>query len=670
MEMAYKLEGIVRGVGRHAGGVVIAPSALTDFVPLYVDELSGGLVSQFDKDDVEAAGLVKFDFLGLKTLTIIQWAVQAINAGRPADAPPVQIDRIPLDDPKTFELLRRAETTAVFQLESRGMKDLIRRLLPDRFDDIIALVALFRPGPLQSGAVDDYINRKHRRERVSYPHPDMAEVLASTYGVMLYQEQVMKTAQVLAGFSLGQADLLRRAMGKKKPEEMAKVRQQFLTGANEHGVDERLANEIFDLMEKFSGYAFNKSHSATYALVSFQTAWLKAHHPAEFMAATLSADMQNIDKVVTLVDEVRRMKLGLEPPSVNRSQYRFTGRDGEVIYGLGAVRGVGEGPVAALVASREAEGPFRDLADFCCRVDAKKANRRVVEALIRSGAMDAFAEDGESRDAVRARLLAELPDAMLGAEQAARDDALGLMDMFGGVETAAKASPARVRVTPLTRRERLEGEKETLGLYLTGHPIEEYLGEIRQICPNEIAELRAERGSQLVAGLVVSARTLRSRRGGDLCFLVLDDRSARIEASIFPDVYDTCRGRIAKDAILILEGDVQPDDYSGELKLKVEKVYTMEEARARFSRALVLDLCAQAASADLPTRLRSCLEPHRQNGAGCPVAVLYQTEAGAARARARIVLGPDWQVKPSDDLLARLRSEFGEERVSLSYATG
>ncbi|MGA1372625.1 MAG: DNA polymerase III subunit alpha, partial [Pseudomonadales bacterium] len=349
MDMAYRLEGVVRGVGRHAGGVVIAPSRLTDFVPLYRDEQSGGLVAQFDKDDVEAAGLVKFDFLGLKTLTIIDWAVAAINAARPVGSEPLQIDRLPMNDARTFELLRSAETTGVFQLESRGMKDLIRRLMPDRFDDIVALVALFRPGPLQSGAVDDYINRKHGREGVEYPHPDTGPVLSPTYGVMLYQEQVMQIAQVLAGFSLGQADLLRRAMGKKKPEEMAKVRAQFLSGCAERGVSSSLAGDIFDLMEKFAGYAFNKSHSATYALISFQTAWLKTHYPAEFMAATMSADMQNIDKVVTLVDEARRMGLALAPPCINRSAFRFTGADGQVMYGLGAVRGVGEGPVAALV---------------------------------------------------------------------------------------------------------------------------------------------------------------------------------------------------------------------------------------------------------------------------------------------------------------------------------
>jgi DNA polymerase III subunit alpha len=667
MEMAYKLEGVVRGVGRHAGGVVIAPSTLTDFVPLYVDELSGGLVSQFDKDDVESAGLVKFDFLGLKTLTVIDWAVKAINARAAAGAAPVQIDRIPLDDPATFALLRAAETTGVFQLESRGMKDLIRRLLPDRFDDIIALVALFRPGPLQSGAVDDYINRKHGREPVIYPHPDVAPVLAPTYGVMLYQEQVMTIAQVLAGFTLGQADLLRRAMGKKKPEEMAKVRQQFLDGASARGVDVALANQIFDQMEVFSGYAFNKSHSATYALVSFQTAWLKAHYPSEFMAATLSADMQNIDKVVVVVDEVRRMGLDLQPPNVNQSEFRFSGHGRQVIYGLGAVRGVGEGPVAALVASREVDGPFKSLADFCRRVDARKANRRVVEALIRAGAMDTFTLPGEPLDQVRARLLAELTDALQGAEQSARDDALGITDLFGGVDEPA-STPTRLQVPPLSRRDRLEGERDTLGIYLTGHPIEEYLDEIRQICRSNLASLRPEKGHQRVAGLVVSTRVMRSRRGGDLCFLVIDDRSARVEASLFPDIFEANRAKIAKDAILLLEGEVQNDDFSGAIKLKVEKVYTMEEARARFSRGLLLNLCAQSAPGDLSARLRRCLEPHRNQGTGCPVTVLYQTVDGGQPARGRIMLGPDWQVKPSEDLLARLRSEFGDDRVTLSYA--
>ncbi len=668
MDMAYRLEGIVRNVGRHAGGVVIAPSRLTDFVPLYVDESSGGLVSQFDKDDVERAGLVKFDFLGLKTLTVIDWAVQAVNSVSGDDVEPIDIHRIPLDDAATYELLRSGDTIGIFQLESRGMRDLIRRLLPDQINDIIALVALFRPGPLQSGAVDDYIDRKHGKAKVDYPHPSLELVLRDTYGVMLYQEQVMSIAQVLCGFSLGQADLLRRAMGKKKLEEMAKVRQQFVDGATARGVDLMLAEHIFGLVEKFAGYAFNKSHSATYAMVSFQTAWLKTHHPEHFMAATLSADMQNIDRVVTFVDEVRRMGIELMPPSVNHSRYRFTVHDDVVIYGLGAVRGVGEGPVLAIEAARTAAGPFVSLADFCHRIDSRKANKRVLDALIRSGAMDDFALDAEALDCVRARLLGELNDAMQGAEQAARDSAFGMSDMFGGVTQETVHNGAQADVVPMTKKARLAGERETLGLYLTGHPIEDYLEEIYRFCPTRIVQLRSEKRSQLVSGLVVSVRTMRSRRGGSMCFIVMDDRSGRIEASLFPDVHEVARGKIVKDAVLVLEGEVQPDDYSGSLKLRVDKVYTIEEARLRFSSGVEIDFRDRVVPDDLSTRLRLCLESYRMVEGGCPVAVMYQADnATEARAEGRILLGPQWHVRPSDDLLARLRSEFGLERVNLGY---
>ncbi len=667
MDMAYALEGIVRGVGKHAGGVVIAPSALTDFVPLYVDEQSGGLVSQFDKDDVESAGLVKFDFLGLKTLTIIDWAVKAVNETRAACGDPLlDIERIPLDDPGTFELLQDAETTAIFQLESRGMKDLIKRLKPDSIDDIIALVALFRPGPLQSGAVDDYINRKHGREPVEIPHPSTAAALKGTYGVMLYQEQVMQIAQDMAGFSLGGADLLRRAMGKKKPEEMAKVREQFVGGATERLVEQKIVDSIFDDMEKFSGYAFNKSHSATYAIVSFQTAWLKRHYPAEFMAATLSADMQNTDKVVTLVDEVRRMGVELAPPSVNASQFRFTARDGGVVYGLGAVRGVGEGPVAALVASREADGPFSSLADFCLRVESRKANKRVLEALIRSGAMDEFAEPGEDIDAVRARLLAELGDAMQGAEQVAENAAAGMADMFGGLTEEAGTRPRDV--APLERRERLEYEKESLGLYLTGHPIEDYLEELAQFCSGSLARLKAERRKQYIAGLVVAQRNMKSRRGGSIAFLTMDDRSGRLEAVLYPDKFEAAQSKLGKDRVLVLEGEVQEDDYTGSLKMEVESVLTMEEARRRFSRGLTIRLGEECMTVDLVTKLRSSLEPHRQTDAGCPVSVVCRTRRDdGLMAEGKVLLGPDWRVNPSDDLLKLLRNEFGEEQVALSY---
>ncbi|MDP6375407.1 MAG: DNA polymerase III subunit alpha [Pseudomonadales bacterium] len=661
MDMAYRLEGIVRNVGKHAGGVVIAPTRLTEFVPLYADEGSGALVSQFDKDDVERAGLVKFDFLGLKTLTIIDWAVASINRLRHEDQPPVDIGRIPLDDMATFELLKRAETTGVFQLESRGMKDLIRRLLPDSIDDIIALVALFRPGPLQSGAVDDYIDRKHARKAVVYPHPSLMEVLQATYGVVLYQEQVMQIAQVLAGFTLGQADLLRRAMGKKKPEEMTKVRQQFNEGAEANGIDARLAADIFDLMEKFAGYAFNKSHSATYALVAFQTAWLKTHYGAHFMAATLSADMQNTDKVVTLVDEMRCMQLPLHPPSVNVSHYRFTVLDDGVVYGLGAVRGVGEGSVEAIVKARDEGGPFKDLSDFCVRVDARRANKRVMEALIRAGAMDDFSGDGEDIDTVRARLAISMNDAMQGAEQAARDEAIGMADMFGGVTEATPPLAVRQSVTPLSQAERLTFEKEALGLYLTGHPIEPYLGELKRFC-TRINDLSPGNSSQRVAGLIVNLRTMRGRRG-DMAFVTLDDRSGRIEAAVFSDVLAGVRDKLSKDSLVVVEGEVQPDEFSGGNKLRVEDVLSIADARQRHARSLRIDICGSPPDQDLTGTLKALLEPHRESTGGCPVAL----EMRVPGAEGRVLLGPEWRVQASDELLRQLYREFGRDRVGLSY---
>jgi len=653
MDMAYKLEGIVRNVGRHAGGVVIAPSALTDFVPLYTEELGGSLVSQFDKDDVERAGLVKFDFLGLKTLTIIDWTVAAINAARNDDAAVLDIDHIPLDDEAAYELLRRADTTAVFQLESRGMKELISKLKPDRIDDIIALVAIFRPGPLQSGADADYINRKHGKEPVVYPHPKLEPVLEGTYGVVLYQEQVMQIAQELAGFSLGQADLLRRAMGKKKPEEMARVREQFLTGTAENGVDAGLANEIFDLMEKFAGYAFNKSHSATYAVVSFQTAWLKAHYPAEFMAANLSAEMQNIDRVVVLIDEVRNMQVPLLPPSINISEYRFSVQNDSIIYGLGAVRGVGEGPVEAIVAARS-QGAFTDLHDFCRRIDSKKVNKRVHEALIAAGALDEFAYPGEDLNATRARLRANLNYALQSAEQQARNAEAGISDMFGGMDVAPAPVCEERSAEALTSRERLQGEKEALGLYLTGHPIEEYENELRFFAKRRIGELRAEKKTQWVSGMVVSTRVMKSRRGAPMCFLVLDDRSARIEVSLFPEAYEQYGRKVAKDELLIIEGEVQADDFSGGLSLRAEKVYTIAEARQKFSEGVVIDFRSNQLPEDFGPRLKQVISPHRAHADGCQIAILYAQEA----AQARICLGEDWQVLANDDLLASLNAEF------------
>ncbi len=460
INMALSLEGLSRNAGKHAGGVVISPTVLTDFTPLYCEEGGQSIVTQFDKDDVEAVGLVKFDFLGLRTLTIIDWAVKHINRGRKVDEEQLDITRLTLDDPKVFKLLQAANTTAVFQLESRGMKDLISRLQPDSFEDVVALVALFRPGPLQSGMVDDFINRKHGRAPVDYFHPDLEHVLKPTYGVILYQEQVMQIAQELAGYTLGGADMLRRAMGKKKFEVMAEQRELFMKGAVERGVNATLATTIFDLMEKFAGYGFNKSHSAAYALLSYQTAWLKTHYPAEFMAAVLSADMDNTDKVVFFIEDCHQQELEVLPPDINHSVYQFSVPDSStVLYGLGAIKGVGEAALEGIIKEREQAGEFVDLYDFCRRSDMRKVNRRVMEALIKAGTLDALGPN-------RASLMASLNNALQLAEKNQRDALAGQNDMFGSItEPDAHANVHIIEVNDWDDEQRLFNEKETLGLY-------------------------------------------------------------------------------------------------------------------------------------------------------------------------------------------------------------
>ncbi|MGB0282341.1 MAG: DNA polymerase III subunit alpha [Neptuniibacter sp.] len=665
MEMAYKLEGVTRNVGKHAGGVVIAPTKLTDFAATYCDEEGNGLVTQFDKGDVEEAGLVKFDFLGLRTLTIIDWALQTVNRIREKNGEePLDIALIDLEDRKTFDLLQAAETTAVFQLESSGMKDLVRRLLPSRFEDIVALVALFRPGPLQSGMVDDFINRKHGRAEMAWPHPDyqldsLQPVLEPTYGIILYQEQVMQIAQVMAGYTLGGADMLRRAMGKKKPEEMAKQRVSFLDGSENNGIDRDLAGNIFDLVEKFAGYGFNKSHSAAYALVSYQTAWLKAHYPAPFMAAVMSSDMQNTDKVVIFIEECRNMGIPPALPDVNTGEYMFTvNNEGVIVYGLGAIKGVGEGPIEAIVEARSEGGPFNDLFDFCERVGAKKLNKRVLEALVRSGAVDCLGAE-------RAVLWEAIPDALKAADQAAKNQDAGMFDLFGEVEAESDACSYEdyKNVRPWTDKERLAGEKDTLGLYLTGHPIDEYESELKHFISKRIVELQPARGqSQKMAGLVVDLRLKKTKKGENLCFVTLDDRSARIDVTLFGDTYDAVRNIVVKDAVLVIEGEVAEDHYSGGLKVRVSKVLSIPQARAQYASGVQV-VCegSQLGQRNLK-ELETLLHAHKGDGS-LPVKLRYQRSDAAAT----IVLGEQWQVQANDELLIALMEKFGHESVSLTY---
>jgi DNA polymerase III subunit alpha len=668
-EMALKLEGTTRGTGKHAGGVVIAPTKLTDFSPLLCDEDGSGLVVQFDKNDIEEAGLVKFDFLGLRTLTIIDWALEMVDKVRSVNGQdPLNIDSIPLDDAPTFEMLKRAETTAVFQLESRGMKELIKRLLPDSLDDMIALVALFRPGPLQSGMVDDFINRKHGRAEVSYPHPDyqhelLKPVLAPTYGIILYQEQVMQIAQVMAGYSLGQADMLRRAMGKKKPEEMAKQRDGFMEGCAANGIDKDLAGNIFDLVEKFAGYGFNKSHSAAYALVSYQTAWLKAHYPGPFMAAVMSTEMDNLDKVVPLIEECRNLRLTVTPPNVNVGGYKFTvDTDARVVYGLGAIRGVGEGPIGAIVEAREADGPFKDIFDFCRRIDPKRMNKRTLEALIRSGALDTLGPN-------RAVLFAAMEDALKAAAQNHANQNLGMLDMFGDAFAAddeddgdSNVYAEYINAREWTDRERLSGEKDTLGLYLTGHPIDEYERELKRFVSTRISDLKPSREPQRVAGLVVGVRTMKSKRGDTMAFITLDDRTGRIEASLFGELFEQLRGQIEADQVLIVEGEVSSDEFSGGLRLRGKDVTPMVTARIRYGQAVELALDAGQINGRLIETLRDSLTPYRDQE-GLPVRLQYRHPAAVAW----LELDDEWKVAPSDDLLLALRDVQGQTGVQLRY---
>ena len=672
IDLARSLEGLVRNAGTHAGGVVIAPSVLTDFAPLYCEEGSTSVLTQFDKDDVEAAGLVKFDFLGLRTLTIIDWAVRTINAARAgAGEPPLDPANLAVDDADTFALLKRCETTAIFQLESRGMRDLVRRLQPDRFEDVIALVALFRPGPLQSGMVDDFIARKHGRTTgpIDYLHPDLEPVLSPTYGVILYQEQVMQIAQVLAGYTLGGADLLRRAMGKKSPEEMAKQRSIFVDGAVARGVVQHTAAHIFDLMEKFAGYGFNKSHSAAYALLAYQTAWLKAHYPAAFMAAVLSSDMDRTDKIVTLIDECRRMGLAVEAPDVNSSQFMFAVEGASIRYGLGAIKGVGQAAVDCMIAERTAGGAFRDLRDLCRRADPNRVNRRVFEALIRAGALDGLAAN-------RATLMHELPAAMQAADQSSKAQAAGQSDLFGVATPAtADAATAAARAAPQAEWSdavRLAGERETLGLYLTGHPIAEYERELAPAVSGRIADLGGPRPvgageggwrtpgrNVTVAGLVLEIR----KRNGRVSF-ILDDRSGRVEVTLFDDILQQYRSLIERDAILVVDGAMRWDEFIEDWRLTARRILDLDQAREQYARRLVLRWpgSRNGDAGTVVSALEQALRPSR--GGRCAVGIRYLR----ADASAFVELGEEWTVRPSRELIERLGRILGRDAVELYYA--
>lgn len=649
-EMALKLEGITRNTGKHAGGVVIAPGKITDYSAVMCDADGTNRVAQFDKDDVESAGLVKFDFLGLRNLTVIEDAIQNINK-RIGPEKSVDITYIPLDDPKAYSIFADANTTAIFQFESVGMKKMLKEARPSKFEEIIAFVSLYRPGPMD--LIPDFIHRMHGGE-FEYLHPLLEGVLEPTYGIMVYQEQVMQAAQYCAGYTLGGADMLRRAMGKKKPEEMVKQRQIFIEGAAQKDIDEATANHIFDYMEKFAGYGFNKSHAAAYALVAYQTAWLKAYYPSEFMAAVLTSEMQNTDSIVFLIDDCRINDLEVFPPSINMSFYQFHASDEKtIVYGLGAIKGVGEAAMQSVIDSRLQDGPYKDLFDFCHRIDLKKINKRTLEALIRSGALDCLGID-------RASIMAQLPEAVQAADQARSNRETGIMDLFGEVEEVQRKPTKPVK--PWSDEVRLKGEKDTLGLYLTGHPIDVYRPELKSFIPVRINELTPTRRgvTTVFAGLVVDVANFPNRM-----MVTLDDGTARIEVSANHERFQRFKDIIQADRVVVIEGEIYEREGYDRPMGRLTKAFSLNEIRQKRANSIQIKLAAEHLTQSLSSDLQKILLPF------CNVDMCnhipMQLQIDYPYASAEVHLGLNWKVAPQDELLAKLRDYFGKDVIHIEY---
>ena len=670
IELAQKLEGLTRNVGMHAGGVLIAPGKLTDFGPLYQQPGSEAAVSQYDKDDVEAVGLVKFDFLGLATLTILEIAKELI-VGRHPGQQNFAFENIPLDDASTYKLFSEGRTEAVFQFESRGMQGMLRDARPTRLEDLIALNALYRPGPMD--LIPSFVARKHGREPVEYPHPLVADMLSETYGIMVYQEQVMQTAQLLGGYSLGGADLLRRAMGKKKPEEMAQHRLIFREGAAKNGITEGKADEIFDLMEKFAGYGFNKSHAAAYSLLAYHTAWLKVHYTAEFYCANMTVEMDNTDKLKVLYEDAQREGMRFEPPDINRGSHRFEPVSDTLIrYGLGAIKGTGQQAIEAIVAAREGRGagpaggergPFKSLFDFCRRIDRTRVNKRTVEALIRAGALDTLHMN-------RAALAASIDLAFdFAAASEANANQGGLFDLLDDAHGSSSQEPELPSVTPWGIKERLSLEKTAIGFYLSGHLFDEVEREVRQFVRRSVAELTDSREPQLLAGIVGDLRVINGQRG-KLALFRLDDKSGVIDARAEESLIQRHRHTLKDDEFIVVMGKVMPDRFSGGLQLNVTQVWDLAQARCRFGKFLRVAVSGKAPEvrrllAEYPPQVE-----HTEHGEllrGLPVRLLLERRGPEGGAMAQLHLGDQAQFFPSDAALASWVAQADEGRAMVVY---
>ncbi|PPI86632.1 DNA polymerase III subunit alpha [Candidatus Pantoea edessiphila] len=667
IDTARKLEGITRNIGKHAGGVVIAPTKITDFVPVYCDEHGSNPITQFDKNDVEYIGLVKFDFLGLKTLTIINWATIIINVhNKKQNKSLININNISLNDKISFDILQRAETTAVFQLESRGMKDLIKRLKPDCFEDIIALVALFRPGPLQSGMVENFINRKHGKEIIYYPdikwqHQSLKPILESTYGIILYQEQVMQIAKVLAGYTPGKADILRRAMGKKNPNEMSKQRSVFKEGAKNAGIQSDLAMKIFDLLEKFAGYGFNKSHSAAYALLSYQTLWLKAHYPAEFMAAAMTADMDNIEKIVGLVEECSRMQIKVLPPSINFSVYEFHVNDKkEILYGMGAIKGLGKTHIKMIIDIRSKKGYFKDFFDFCECMTIKKINRRTIEKLIMCGALDSLCSN-------RSAMINSINEAIKISNQNIKSQITGQYDMFGiNTEQSIKFEKYYKNTTPWSEKRQLDAEKETLGLYLTGHPIHHYIKELdyysNGIKLNDIFKIQC-RQTVSVAGIAIDMKIMLTKRRNRIGICLLDDSHARIEVIFYSEILKKYQVLLKKDHILIIKGQIKTNNIHDKIKKIIAyEVMNIDQARKKYVKGISIFITnEQKYNNKLLNQISQLIAPYCSGN--IPVNI-YQQENNT---KSILNSNKNWFVILNDNLINDLKLLLGNKQVELEF---
>ena len=672
IEMAQKLEGLTRNIGMHAGGVLIAPGKLTDFCPLYQQPGSEAAVSQYDKDDVEAIGLVKFDFLGLATLTILEIAREFIMK-RHKGQENFSFETIPLDDGPTYKLFSDGKTEAVFQFESRGMQGMLREARPSRLEDLIALNALYRPGPMD--LIPSFVNRKHGKEVVEYPHPLVEKVLSETYGIMVYQEQVMQTAQVLGGYSLGGADMLRRAMGKKKAEEMAEHRAIFRKGAAEKNISEQKADEVFDLMEKFAGYGFNKSHAAAYSLLAYHTGWLKVHYTAEFFCANMTVEMDDTDKLKVLFEDAQKnFGLTFEPPDVNRGTYRFEPVTDKVIrYGLGAVKGTGQHAIDAIVAAREGRGqgpqgsttgPFKSLFDFCVRVDKARLNKRTVEALIKAGAFD-------SLNLNRAAMVASIDRAFdFAAATLANVNQGGLFDMMGDdAHGSSTQEPDLVDAVPWGIKERLTQEKTAVGFYLSGHLFDEVAQEVRRFVRTQIDELLDSREPQILAGIVSDFRVINGQRG-KLGLFRLDDKSGVIEASADEALLNTYRNQLKEDEFVVMMGRLQLDHFSGGLRVKVQQVWDLAGARCRFGK--YLHVVVGDKSPEVPRLVQEfppCREESEQgtvlHGLRVRMGVRCVAEQGAAVAE--LQLGDASRFYPTDAALAAWSAQVGTGSAVVIY---